>query len=124
MTAHEATAHAGTAHEAIAHEAIARAGAPPSIETNASWVAATVGLVILTFYHAAPLLAPVALKPIATELSTSRSVPALANSLAWLGSGVGAIAFGWIAERVGIVATIVFGAVMIGAGLVWAASGA
>ena len=122
-TAHEATAHAGTAHEAIAHEAIARAGAPPSIETNASWVAATVGLVILTFYHAAPLLAPVALKPIATELSTSRSVPALANSLAWLGSGVGAIAFGWIAERVGIVATIVFGAVMIGAGLVWAASG-
>ena len=68
--AHEATAHAGTAHEAIAHEAIARAGAPPSIETNASWVAATVGLVILTFYHAAPLLAPVALKPIATELST------------------------------------------------------
>jgi MFS family permease len=86
-------------------------------------VAATVGLVILTFYHAAPLLAPVALKPIAAELSTSRSVPALANSLAWLGSGVGAIAFGWIAERVGIVATIVFGAVMIGAGLVWAASG-
>jgi len=86
-------------------------------------VAATVALVILAFYHGAPLLAPVALKPIAEELGTSRSVPALANSLAWLGSGAGAIAFGWIAERVGIVATVAFGAVMIGAGLVWAASG-
>jgi len=86
-------------------------------------VAATVALVILAFYHGAPLLAPVALKPIAEELGTSRSLPALANSLAWLGSGAGAIAFGWIAERVGIVATVAFGAVMIGAGLIWAASG-
>jgi MFS family permease len=106
-----------------ADEATVPAAAPPSIETNASWGAATVALFILTFYHGAPLLAPVALKPIAAELGTSRSVPALANSLAWLGSGAGAIAFGWIAERVGIVATIAFGAVMIGAGLVWAASG-
>jgi MFS family permease len=106
-----------------AQEATAPAAAPPSIETNASWVAATAGLFILTFYHAAPLLASVALKPIAAELDTSRSVPALANSLAWLGSGAGAIAFGWVADRVGIVATVVFGAVMIGAGLVCAASG-
>ena len=86
-------------------------------------MAATVALSILMFYHGALLLAPVALKPIATELGTSRSAPALANSLAWLGSGAGAIAFGLIAERVGIVATIAFGALMIGAGLVWAASG-
>jgi MFS family permease len=86
-------------------------------------MAATFALSILMFYHGALLLAPVALKPIATELGTSRSAPALANSLAWLGSGAGAIAFGLIAERVGIVATIAFGALMIGAGLVWAASG-
>jgi MFS family permease len=97
--------------------------APPSIETSASWTAATVGFFVLTFYHAAPLLAPVALKPIAAELGTSRSVPALANSLAWLGSGAGAIAFGWIADRVGIVNTIAFGAVMVGAGLALAATG-
>jgi MFS family permease len=106
-----------------AHEAIAPAATPQSIETNASWVAATAALAILTFYHSAPLLAPVALKPIAAELGTSRSVPALANSLAWLGSGAGAIAFGWIAARVGIVPTVVFGAVMIGVGLAWAAMG-
>jgi len=107
-----------TAHAAIAPDATAQ-----SIETNASWVAATVALFILTFYHGAPLLAPVALKPIAAELGASRSVPALANSLAWLGSGAGAIAFGWIAERVGIVPTVVFGGVMIGAGLAWSALG-
>jgi MFS family permease len=107
-----------TAHEAIAPEATAQ-----SIETNASWVAAIAGLFILAFYHGAPLLAPVALKPIAAELGTSRSVPALANSLVWLGSGAGAIAFGWIAERVGIVPTIAFGAVMIGAGLAWSVLG-
>jgi MFS family permease len=95
--------------------------APKSVETKASWAAASVVLFILTFSYGAPLLAPVALKPIAADLGSSRSVPALANSLAWLGSGAGAIAFGWIAERVGILRTVAFGAVMMGAGLCWAA---
>jgi MFS family permease len=63
------------------------------------------------------------LKPIAADLASSRSVPALANSLAWLGSGAGAIAFGWIAERFGITRTVVFGAVMMGGGLAWASTG-
>ena len=97
--------------------------AAPSIETKASWAAASVVLFILTFSYGAPLLAPVALKPIAADLGSSRSVPALANSLAWLGSGAGAIAFGWIAERVGILRTVAFGAVMMGAGLCWASAG-
>ena len=96
---------------------------PQSIETRASWVAAGVVLFILTFSYGAPLLAPVALKPIAADLGSSRSLPALANSLAWLGSGAGAVAFGWIAERVGILRTVLFGAVMMGAGLCWASSG-
>jgi MFS family permease len=117
ITTAQASAHA------TAPGAPASTTAQQSIETSASWTAATVGLFVLTFYHVAPLLAPVALKPIAAELGTSRSVPALANSLAWLGSGAGAIAFGWIADRVGIVATLAFGAVMVGAGLAWAATG-
>src|SRR5262249_16441593 len=61
--------------------------------------------------------------PIATDLGSSRSVPALANSLAWLGSGAGSIAFGWVAERVGIVRTVLFGAAMTGVGLAWASTG-
>ena len=65
----------------------------------------------------------VSLKPIAEELGSTRSIPALANSLAWLGAGTGAMAFGWVAERLGIRATVIFGACMIGAGLVLASQG-
>lgn len=96
---------------------------PLSIETSASWVAAGVVLFIFTFSYGAPLLAVVALKPIASDLGSARAVPALANALAWLGSGAGALAFGSIAERIGIRPTVVFGAVMTGAGLVLASSG-
>src|SRR5690242_6560022 len=93
---------------------------PPSVETRASWVVAFAALFILTFSYGAPLVAAVALKPIADDLGSLRSVPALANSLAWLGSGAGSLAFGSIAERVGIKPTVVFGAIMVGAGLVLA----
>ena len=80
-------------------------------------------LFIFTFSYGAPLIAPVALKPIATDLGSPRSIAALANSLAWLGSGTGALAFGWIAERFGIRAPVIFGAVMIGIGLGLASQG-
>src|SRR5262245_57314728 len=95
----------------------AATGAPQSVETRASWFAAGVFLFILTFSYGTPLLSVVSLKPIAEELGSPRSLPALANSLAWLGAGTGAMIFGWVAERVGIRATVVFGGVMIGAGL-------
>ena len=95
---------------------------PLSIETGASWVAAGVVLFIFTFSYGAPLLAVVALKPIAADLGSARAVPALANALAWLGSGAGALAFGSIAERIGIRPTVIFGAVMTGAGLALASS--
>ncbi|MGE0848277.1 MAG: MFS transporter [Hyphomicrobiaceae bacterium] len=94
-----------------------------SVETPASWVVAGFVLFILTFSYGAPLLAVVALKPIAADLGNVRSIPALANSLAWLGSGAGAIGFGWIAERFGIARTVIFGAVMMGAGLALASLG-
>src|SRR3954453_4117180 len=76
-----------------------RLAAAPSVETRTSWVAASVVLVIFTFSYGAPLIAPIALKEIQADLGGARSVPALANSLAWLGSGAGAMAFGWTAER-------------------------
>jgi MFS family permease len=94
-----------------------------SIETRASWVAAGVVLLILTFSYGTPLLVVVSLKPIAEDLGSARSIPALANSFAWLGAGTGAMAFGWVAERVGIRATVIFGALMIGAGLGLASQG-
>ena len=97
--------------------------APPSIETRTSWIVAFAVLLILTFSYGAPLMVVVALKPIADDLGSLRSVPALANSLAWLGSGAGALAFGSIAERVGIRPTVVFGSLLTGAGLVLASAG-
>ncbi len=94
-----------------------------SVETRASWLVASVALVILSFSYGAPLVTAVALKPIAAELGSSRSLPALAGSLAWLGSGVGGIAMGWLAERIGVRWTVMFGAVMMGAGLALSAAG-
>ena len=94
-----------------------------SVETRASWVVAIVALVILAVAYGGPLLAAVALKPIAADLGTPRSVPTLATSLSFIGAGVGGIFMGWLAERVGIRAIVTFGAVMIAAGMALAASG-
>src|SRR3954469_8006977 len=89
----------------------------PSIETRASWVTASLSLVILGVSFGAPWIAVVALKPMAAELGGSRSVPALATALAWFGSGIGGVGMGWIAERYGVRWTVMFGSVMIGIGL-------
>jgi MFS family permease len=94
-----------------------------SIETRASWVVASVVLVILAISFGAPWITVVALKPIATETEGLRSVPALAASLAWVGVGTGGIVMGAIAEKVGVRWTVIFGALMIGAGLALSTGG-
>jgi MFS family permease len=88
-----------------------------SVETKASWVVAAVVLVILAVSFGAPWITIVALKLIAAETDGLRSVPALASSLAWVGYGAGGIVMGYIAERVGVRWTVMFGAVMILVGL-------
>jgi MFS family permease len=45
-------------------------------------------------------------------------VPAFATSLAWLGAGIGGIAMGWLAERIGVRRTVLIGATMMAVGLV------
>ena len=92
---------------------------PPSssIETKASWVVAFVALLAMMMSFGAAWITAVALKDIASEVEGARSVPALASSLAWLGSGVGGILMGRIAERIGTRWTVLFGALMIGTGL-------
>ena len=89
-----------------------------SIETRTSWVVAFTALAVMSIAYGAPFVAVVALKPIAGELGSARSVPALAYSLAWLGAAVGGIGMGRIADRIGVRWTVAFGAVMIGVGLV------
>ena len=83
-----------------------------SIETRASWLVAFTVLAVMSFAFGAPFIAVVALKQIAGELGSARTVPALAYSLAWFGSAVGGLAMGRIADRVGAKWTVAFGAAM------------
>ena len=95
----------------------------PSVETRSSWIIATVLLVILALSFGAPWITIVALKLIAAESEGLRAVPALATSLAWLGFGSGGIAMGYVAERIGVRATVIIGAIMICIGLALSTGG-
>jgi MFS family permease len=88
-----------------------------SVETRKSWIVASVVLVIMAIAFGAPWITLVALKDIAAEVNGERSVPAFAGALMWIGSGVGGILMGRIAERVGIRFTVIFGASMVAVGL-------
>src|SRR4051794_16468825 len=94
-----------------------------SIESRESWIAAGLTLALLSVSYGSPLLAVVGLKPITKDLGTERQLVALLSSLTWLGTGLGGIVMGQVAERIGIRATIMFGATMIGLGLTISASG-
>ncbi len=88
-----------------------------SIESRASWVVASVALFIMMMAFGAAWITAVALKDIAAEVGGTRSIPALASALAWLGSGAGGIMMGRIADRVGTRWTVLCGSLMIGLGL-------
>lgn len=94
-----------------------------TIECRTSWVVVAASLTILTIAFGAPMVAVVALKSIAAGLDLPRSVPALAGSAAYMGSGLGGILMGWVADRVGARRTAAFGLVMIALGLQVSASG-
>src|ERR1700730_2266829 len=96
---------------------------PASIESRASWLAASITLLILSISYGAPLMVVVGLKPIAAALDTDRSVVALAASLVWLGTGLGGIVMGRVADRVGMRPVAVFGAGMTALGLAVSAIG-
>ena len=89
-----------------------------SVETRRSWVVASVALLIMGIAFGAPWITLVALKDIAAEVRGERSIPAFASALMmWMGSGVGGILMGRIAERIGIRFTVIFGALMVAIGL-------
>jgi MFS family permease len=94
-----------------------------SIESRASWTAASVTLAILSISYGAPLLVVVGLKPIQEALGTERSVVALAGALVWVGTGLGGIMMGWLADRIGIRFSVFTGAVMMAAGLALSSTG-
>jgi MFS family permease len=94
-----------------------------SIETRESWIVATVALVVLTMSYGAPMVTVVALKPIAAEFGTTRAAPSVAISLTYLGAGLGGIAMGWLADRVGVRRVVMACGTMIALGLAISAFG-
>ncbi|HEX5455102.1 MAG TPA: MFS transporter [Stellaceae bacterium] len=94
-----------------------------SIESRESWVAAGLTLALLSFAYGSPLLIVVGLKPITEDLGTKRELVALAGSLTWLGTGLGGVVMGQVAERLGVRFTVMFGAAMSALGLAVSASG-
>ena len=89
-----------------------------SIESRASWTAAIAALALFAVTNGSPLIMVVGLKAVAEDLYVPRSVPALASSLAWLGTGLGGIPMGWLAERIGMRRVGAFGACCVAAGMV------
>jgi MFS family permease len=96
---------------------------PHSIETRASWIVAAITTAILSMSYGAPLIVVVGLGPIGASLGADRAVVALAASLVWLGTGIGGIPMGWIADRIGVRPICIFGAVMSALGLIVSATG-
>jgi MFS family permease len=91
--------------------------ADPSVETRASWAVASVVLLVMAVAFGAPWITIVALKNIAAEVNGERSIPAFATALMWIGSGLGGLVMGRVAERLGVRFTFIFGAAMIALGL-------
>jgi MFS family permease len=90
---------------------------PPSVEGRGSWFAAGVTLAVLSISYGSPLLIVVGMKQIQADLGTERSVVALAGSLVWVGTGLGGIPMGWLADRIGIKSVIAIGAAAMALGL-------
>lgn len=86
-------------------------------DSRTAWTAASAALAILVIAHGAPMIAVVALKPIAAELGASRGALSAAGSLTYVGAAAGGIVAGWLAGRWGARIVVLFGAVMLAAGL-------
>jgi len=93
------------------------------VEGRGAWIAASVSVVLLSISYGSPLLIVIGLKSIAADLETQRQVVSLAAALTWVGTGLGGIFMGWLADRIGVRRIVMFGSTMIAAGLAVSASG-
>ena len=89
-----------------------------SIEVPYGWVVIIASLALHSIALGAPNALFVALKPIAADLGSLRSVPSFAYSLLMIGSGIGGVAMGFWMDKRGIVQPVLFGTVMIGFGAI------
>jgi MFS family permease len=93
------------------------------IDSREGWLVTVAALVVASTCFGAPLVVTVALKHVAADLGGYRSIPSAALSLAMLGTGIGGLAMGWLAERLGVRWVVMFGATMVCTGLMLSAGG-
>lgn len=89
-----------------------------SIEVPYGWVIVIASLALHSISLGASYMLFVALKPIAADLGSLRTVPSFAYSLLMVGTGVGGIAMGWWMDKRGVVQPVLFGSVMISLGAI------
>jgi MFS family permease len=87
------------------------------LDSRQGWIVTVASLAILSVALGAPYVTIVALKAIAADFGGYRSTPSAAASLAMLGTGVGGLGMGWLAERIGVKRVVCLGACMVSAGL-------
>lgn len=95
----------------------------PSIETRQSWTIAIAAVAMLAVAAGGPMTVVIGLVPITETLGTGRSVPSLATTLAYVGTGVGGVMCGLMAARFGQRAVAMLGGAALLAGLVLASAG-
>ena len=98
------------------HDPIDKA-AETKVDGRQGWIVTVASLAMLSVALGAPYVTIVALKAIAADFGGYRSTPSAAASLAMLGTGVGGLGMGWLAERIGVRSVVVLGALMVCAGL-------
>jgi MFS family permease len=94
-----------------------------SVETRQSWMIAIAALTMLAMAAGAPLIVVVGLVPISETLGGGRSLPSLASSVAYMGSGIGGVVCGLLAARFGQRRVAMMGGIAICAGLFLASLG-
>lgn len=102
---------------------MARSSGDDGLDSRTAWIATSAALAVMTIAYGAPLIAVLAMKPIAADLDTARSGPAAAGSFTYLGAAFGGIVAGWLVGRLGIRRVVLFGGAMVAAGLALSASG-
>jgi len=106
-----------TTHSIDARPQATPSSGTQSIETRTSWVVASISLLLLGLSFGGMWITAVGLKSVAADMGGARSVPSLAISLAWFGSGAGGILMGRIANYYGIRWTVIAGSMMMAVGL-------
>ncbi len=94
-----------------------------SIETRYSWIVAMTAVTMLSLAAGGPITVVVGLVQIAEDFGSGRSLPSLANSLAYFGTAIGGMVCGVMVARFGQRLVAMIGGVSVALGLMLASFG-